>query len=90
MKRINERNLRIRKIMKDLEITDELFDPKWTSDEKPEVLLTIKDDEITVEKYVSEEEQVKLDELAKKDEGNCCYFCFPKFCCLPIHEDVDA
>jgi len=68
MKRMNERNSRIRKIMKDLDLTDELFDPKWTSDEKPEVLLTIKDDEITVEKYISEEEQVKLDELSKKEE----------------------
>ena len=55
--------------MKDLDINDDLFDPIWTSDEKPEVLLTVEDDEIKVEKYISEEEQKKLDEAAKEKEG---------------------
>ena len=69
MRRIGERNTRIRKIMRDLEINDDLFDPHWTSDEKPEVLLTVNDDEVKVEKYISEEERKNLEELAKKDEG---------------------
>ena len=69
MKRIGERNTRIRKIMKDLDITDDLFDPQWTADEMPEKLLEVNDDEIKVEKYISEEEQKRLDELAKEEEG---------------------
>ena len=60
--------------MNDLDISDDLFDPKWTSDEKPDVLLTVKDDEIKVEKYISEEEQKRLDEVAKGEEGNHWYF----------------
>lgn len=56
--------------MKDLGINDEVFEPSWTSDENPEMLLDVNDDEIKVEKYVSEEEQVKLEELAKVEEGN--------------------
>ena len=70
MKRISDRNTRIRKVMKDLGINDEVFEPSWTSDENPEMLLDVNDDEIKVEKYVSEEEQVKLEELAKVEEGN--------------------
>lgn len=69
MKRITERNTRVRKVMKDLEINEDLFEPAWTSDEKPEMLLEVKDDEITVEKYISEEEKKRLEELAKEEEG---------------------
>ena len=69
MKRIEERNVRIRKIIKDLEIEEQVFDPKWTTEEKPELLLTVDDEEVTVEKYISEEERARLEEEERLEEG---------------------
>ena len=69
LKKITDRNVRIKKIVKDLELDEEMFEPQWTSDEKPEMLLEVKDDEVTVEKYISEEEQKRLDGLAEQEKG---------------------
>ncbi len=69
IKKITDRNVRIRKILNDLGAGDAVFEPSWTVDEKPEMLLEVQDEEVTVEKYISEEEQKKLDALAQEEEG---------------------
>ena len=38
-------------------------------DEKPELLLEVKDEEVPFEKYISPEEQARLEEQAKIEEG---------------------
>ena len=76
IKRIAEKNVRVRKIVKDLDAAEDLFEPRWTSDEQPEMLFEVKDEEIVVEKYISEEEQKRLDAVAKEDEGNITVNCF--------------
>eukprot|EP00795_Rhopilema_esculentum_P012071 gene12071-2664_t len=68
IKRIAEKNVRVRKIVNDLDAAEDLFEPRWTSDEQPEMLFEVKDEEIVVEKYISEEEQKRLDAVAKEDE----------------------
>ncbi len=70
IRKITDKNVRIRKIIKDLRIEDVVFEPAWTVDEKPEMLLEVKDEEVTVEKYISEEEQKRLDALALEEAGN--------------------
>lgn len=66
--RIKERNVRIRKIARDLKLDEVIVEPLLDADENPEKLLTVEDSEIKVEKYISPEQQVKLDELAKEEE----------------------
>lgn len=66
--RITEKNIRISKIINQLKLEDKLVQPKLDSDEQPERLLTVDDSEVTVEKYVSPEEQKRLDEAAKQEE----------------------
>ncbi|XP_066933494.1 cilia- and flagella-associated protein 43-like [Clytia hemisphaerica] len=68
MKRINERNTRIQKILKDLDLHEELIEVEISSLEEPELLFTVHDNEITVEKYVSEEEKQRFEEIAKLEE----------------------
>lgn len=69
IKRVKERNDRIRKILGDLEIDEKVFEPEMSVDEKPELLLEVKDGEVPFEKYISEEEKLKLEEQAKIEEG---------------------
>lgn len=45
-----------------------LIEPSFDIDEQPERLLTVDDSEVTVEKYVSPEEQKQLDEVKKQEE----------------------
>lgn len=66
--RIHEKNIRIRKIVSNLQLTEKLSDPKPSADEHPEWDLEVADDEVTVEKYVSEEERKRLDEEARLAE----------------------
>ena len=66
--RIKERNMRIRKIARDLKLDEVIVEPSLDTDEDPEKLLTVEDSEIKVEKYISPEQQAKLDELAKEEE----------------------
>ena len=69
IKRVKERNDRIKKILVDLEIDEKVFEPEMSVDEKPELLLEVKDGEVPFEKYISEEEKLKLEEQAKIEEG---------------------
>lgn len=69
IKRVKERNDRIKKILGDLEIDEKVFEPEMSVDEKPELLLEVKDGEVPFEKYISEEEKLKLEEQAKIEEG---------------------
>ena len=66
--RIQEKNIRIRKIARDLKLNEEIIEPKLDSDEQPETLLTVSDGEIEVEKYISPEEKLRLEEAAKEEE----------------------
>ena len=70
IKRVKERNDRIKKILGDLEIDEKVFEPEMSVDEKPELLLEVKDGEVPFEKYISEEEKLKLEEQAKIEEGS--------------------
>lgn len=68
IKRVKEKNERIRKILGDLELSEKVFEPSLSVDEKPELLFEVKDNEVPFEKYISAEEQAKLDEQAKLEE----------------------
>ena len=70
IKRVKERNDRIKKILGDLEIDEKVFEPEMSVNEKPELLLEVKDGEVPFEKYISEEEKLKLEEQAKIEEGS--------------------
>jgi hypothetical protein len=67
IKRINERNTRIPKIVKDLELTEKNLVTSFTYS-KVEDTFHVDDSEITVEKYISPEEQAKLDELDRLEQ----------------------
>ena len=69
MRRLNERNCRIEKILKDMDMDEPVNEVKFDSMEYPECLLEVNDSEITVEKYISEEQRVRLDEEAAIEEG---------------------
>ena len=69
IKRVKEKNDRIRKILGDLEIDENVFEPEMSVDEKPELLLEVKNDEVPFEKYISPEEKLRLEEQAKIEEG---------------------
>ncbi|XP_009879924.1 PREDICTED: WD repeat-containing protein 96 [Charadrius vociferus] len=63
--RVRERNLRIRKILAQLDLQVEVWEPALTDDEIPERALTVQDSEIKVEKYLSQQEREKAEMLAK-------------------------
>lgn len=69
IKRIQDRNIRIKKIMSDLNIYEPLTVVSLSKCEKPENLLVVEDDEIPFEKYISEEEKLRLEEQARLEEG---------------------
>ena len=69
IKRVKEKNDRIRKILGDLEIDENVFEPDMSVDEKPELLLEVKNDEVPFDKYISPEDKLRLDEQAKVEEG---------------------
>ena len=69
IKRVKERNDRIKKILGDLEIQEKVFEPEMSVDEKPELLLEVKDSEVPFEKYISAEEKIRLEEQARIEEG---------------------
>ena len=73
VRRITERNTRLKKIMSDMQIegSDDqiMFDPALDSYEVPENLLIVDDSEITVEKYLSEKEKKQLEEEQRLEEG---------------------
>lgn len=67
--RIKEKNVRISKIIQQLKLSDALVNPSLDEDEMPERLLVVDNDEILVEKYISPEEQKKMEEEAKQEEA---------------------
>lgn len=85
LSRIQEKNVRIRKIANDLKLNEEIIEPSLDSDEQPERLLTVTNEEIKVEKYISPEERKRQLEVAKEEEErkmqemvrelllDCCY-----------------
>ena len=68
LSRIQEKNVRIRKIANDLKLNEEIIEPSLDSDEQPERLLTVTDEEITIEKYISPEERKRLQAVAQEEE----------------------
>eukprot|EP01137_Pigoraptor_chileana_P033020 Opistho-2@23313 len=66
--KIKERNDRIAHIMRELDTIEELLTPKMADVEQPERLLTVTEDEITVEKYISPEERARLAEQQRLEE----------------------
>lgn len=67
--RINEKNIRISKIIQQLKLGDTLINPALDVDEVPDRLLSVDDSEILIEKYISPEEQEKMEEEAKHEEA---------------------
>ncbi|XP_025973238.2 cilia- and flagella-associated protein 43 isoform X2 [Dromaius novaehollandiae] len=63
--RVKERNLRIREIMAQLGVEEEIWEPALTDDEIPERALIVQDSEIKVEKYLTPQEKAKAEMLAK-------------------------
>lgn len=66
--KINEKNKRIKKILADLDIVEGIVEPALSVAEKPEMLLTVKDEEVKVEKYYTPEQQKELEKKKKEDE----------------------
>lgn len=52
-----------------MHLQEELIEAHLDHSEQPEMLLDVNEEEILVEKYISEEEQKRLDELARLEEG---------------------
>ncbi|PIK58588.1 putative WD repeat-containing protein 96-like [Apostichopus japonicus] len=65
--RIEDKNQRIRKILEDLKTSEDIWQPQMDSDEKPEKLLTVDDSEVKVDKFITPDQQAKLDEEAKAE-----------------------
>ncbi|NXD09770.1 CFA43 protein, partial [Nothocercus nigrocapillus] len=63
--RVKERNLRIREILAQLDLQEEVWEPALTDDEVPERALTVQDSEIKAEKYLTPQERAKAEMLAK-------------------------
>lgn len=87
IRKLNERNIRIRNILEDPNLHEELIEARLDDTEQPELLLEVNDDEITVDKYISKEEQQRLREEAQREEGlivcfnaTQMYTCFITLC----------
>lgn len=68
--RIKEKSIRIGRIIQQLKLSDALVNPSLDEDETPEELLVVKDSEVLVEKYISPEEEKKLEEDKLEEERN--------------------
>ncbi|XP_028458704.1 cilia- and flagella-associated protein 43 isoform X2 [Perca flavescens] len=64
--RVRDRNRHIRKILLELDMNEDLWEPSLTVSEQPEKLLTVDDSEIKAEKYLTPEQ--KKEENRKKIE----------------------
>ncbi|CAL1546993.1 unnamed protein product [Lymnaea stagnalis] len=60
--KVREKNKRIMKIIKDLDLDEEMIEPSMSVAEKPELLLDVQDSEIKVEKYLTPEQRKKMEE----------------------------
>jgi len=69
VRRMNDRNGRIKKILSDMGNTEQTVEEVSLCDiENPECFLTVNEDEIKVEKYLSEEERRKIEEELSLEE----------------------
>ena len=59
---IRNKNGRIQEILNELKVQEEYFTPTWNDSEFPQRVVEVKDDEIPVDKYVSEAERKKMAE----------------------------
>lgn len=66
--KVKEKNKRIAKIIDYLALDESVEEPEMSVAEKPELLLEVDDSEITVEKYLTPEQQAKLDEEKRLEE----------------------
>ena len=70
MNRIKEKNIRIRKILSDLDLSDDdIFEPGISVEECLEQLLEVKDKEVPFDRFITKEEQEKLEEEKIREEG---------------------
>lgn len=70
MAKIKEKNVRIRKILYDLDLLESqpVVDPAFNTNEQPEQLLVVLDSEVTVEKYLTPAQRKKLEEEREAEE----------------------
>ncbi|XP_063303391.1 cilia- and flagella-associated protein 43 [Pelobates fuscus] len=66
--RVKERNERIMEIMAQLNVQEKILEPKFTDYEKPERALTVEDSEVKVEKYLTPEQKLLAEQVAKQEE----------------------
>ncbi|XP_053318960.1 cilia- and flagella-associated protein 43 [Spea bombifrons] len=66
--RVKERNQRILEIMSELSVQEKTLDPEFTDNEKPERALTVEDNEVKVQKYLTPEQKAKTEQLQKQEE----------------------
>lgn len=79
--RIIEKNNRILKIARDLKMEQTVVEPSLDSDEQPERLLVVEDKEVTIERYISPEDQKLLEEQQRLDEERRLR---EKVCCVIV------
>ena len=72
VKRIEEKNVRIKKILTDLNLNDDILQPVMDPEECPETLLDVKDSEVPFDRFITKEEQIKIEEEKQREEGNVC------------------
>lgn len=70
MSKIKDKNVRIRKILYDLDLLESqpVVDPVFNTNEQPEQLLVVQDSEIKVEKYLTPAQRKKLEEEQQAEE----------------------
>ncbi|KAK2163683.1 hypothetical protein LSH36_75g07025 [Paralvinella palmiformis] len=67
--KIKEKNNRIYKIIDDLKLDDEqVYKPELGVTERPELLLTVQDDEVKVERFLTPEQRKQLEHEQKAEE----------------------
>jgi len=68
MDQIREKTARMRSILAELQVEEEVPDPQLHDTEEADAVLQVKDSEISVEKWISPEEQKKIDDAKAKEE----------------------
>ncbi|XP_025093863.1 LOW QUALITY PROTEIN: cilia- and flagella-associated protein 43-like [Pomacea canaliculata] len=68
MAKMREKNKRIIKILSDLDLNEPVIDPEMSVMERPEQLLTVDDNEVTVERFLTPEQRKKLEEQQRLEE----------------------
>ncbi|KAJ3299843.1 Cilia- and flagella-associated protein 43 [Borealophlyctis nickersoniae] len=66
--KIEDKNDRIAAIMAELQIQETIFHPELDDDEVPERIIEVQDSEVKVERFITPEEQKRLEEKARQEE----------------------